>query len=253
MNGVYESLENRVAVVTGGTTGIGFSIAKRLLQSKMRVVINGLSIEQGMAAAAGLAEFGENIQFVAADVGTTDGVRSLFDHVGTQYGRLDLLCNNAGIHRLAKIADMDVATWDQVIQNNLRSAFLCSKAALEGLNASGGGSIVNIASVGGLAGYATGAAYCPSKAGMIMLSRTLALELAPAIRVNCICPGSIATDMLGPGAETRVAPQIPVRRLGKSDEVADLVAFLASDRAGYISGSVIPVDGGATAGRVRYS
>ena len=248
----YEDLTGGVALVTGGTTGIGLGVARTLAKHGMRLLINGRSESQGDNSVRELRDAGAEAVFVSADVGTTEGVDHLFDALQETYGALDLLCNNAGIRELAPFAEMPVSVWDQVMQTNARSAFLCSQRALPFFRARGKGSIVNMSSTSGLQGYATGVAYASSKAAIIMMSKVLALELGPeGIRVNCICPGAVRTRQIPEDAALALADQIPVRRLGEPEDVGDLVAFLASDRAAYINGSVFRIDGGSTAGRAR--
>ena len=166
-------------------------------------------------------------------------------------GRLDVLCNNAGVQKLGAIEDLTPAVWDEVMSINARGAFLSTRMALPYLRKVRG-RIVNVASTGGLVGYAGGSAYCVSKAAMVMLTKVLALELAPAhVRVNCVCPGAVKTPMVPSGSIKRVARQIPLGRIGLPKEVADLVFYLASDNARQITGGTFVMDGGVTAGRTR--
>lgn len=250
----YEDLDGGVALITGGTTGIGLGIARVLAQHGMRLLINGRSESQGRKSVQELHDAGADAVFVSADVGTEEGVDRLFDALRETYGALDLLCNNAGIQELAPFAEMPVSVWDQVMQTNVRSAFLCSQHALPFFRARGKGNIVNMSSTSGLQGYATGVAYAASKAAMLMMSNVLALELAPeGIRVNCLCPGGVRTRLVPADAAGHLADRIPIGRLGEPEDVGDLVAFLASDRAAYINGGVFRIDGGTSAGRIRMS
>ena len=199
-----------------------------------------------------LAKFGAGVKVVLADIGAPDGASAAVDGAAAAFGRLDLLCNNAAAHPFEMIEGHDLASWRETFRVNVDGTMLCSQAALKHMRRQGGGSIVNIGSVSGILSYAGGAAYAASKAAVAMLTKTLALEAGPdGIRVNCICPGTIrhrdaARDGEKPG-------HIPLGRAGTAADVARLVAFLASDAASYMSGAIIPLDGGATAGRARVS
>lgn len=248
----YEDLTGSVALITGGTTGIGLGVARTLARHGVRLLINGRSESQGEKSAAELRNTGAECSFVPADVGTVEGVGHLFEALQDTYGALDLLCNNAGIRELAPFAEMPVSMWDQVMQTNVRSAFLCSQRALPFFRARGKGCIINMSSTSGLQGYATGVAYASSKAAMVMMSKVLALELGPeGIRVNCLCPGAVRTRQVPADAVGELADRIPIGRLGEPEDVGGLVAFLASECADYINGGVFRIDGGATAGRIR--
>ena len=178
-------------------------------------------------------------------------MRRVMEEGPGRLGRLDVLCNNAGIQKLGAIEDLTPAVWDEVMSINARGAFLSTRVALPYLRKVRG-RIVNVASTGGLVGYAGGSAYCVSKAAMVMLTKVLALELAPAhVRVNCVCPGAVNTPMVPSGSLKRVARQIPLGRVGQPREVADLVFYLASDKARQITGGSFVIDGGVTAGRAR--
>ena len=238
---------SRVAVVTGGASGIGLGVVLHLLSLDMAVV----AVDIDAAACARLsAETHDRLRVVAADVGGEDDARAAIDAASREFGRVDLLCNNAGVHPIATIEELDLADWRETFRVNVDAALLCSKAALPEMRRGGGGAIVNIASISGLVPYAGGAAYASSKAALIMLTKVLALEAGPlGVRVNCICPGAI--DVTGGTAETPAALHIPVGRRGTPDDVAHMVAYLASDEAGYVNGAVFVLDGGATAGRVR--
>ncbi|HEY2988775.1 MAG TPA: SDR family oxidoreductase [Candidatus Binatia bacterium] len=239
-----------VILVTGGESGIGLAICRRFVRDGYRVVIGGKDASKGKRAAAALGGEGHAV-FMKADVRDEKKVRNLIRQVIRLCGRLDVLCNNAGIGKFAAIENASRADWDDVLSVNVGGPFLCTKHALPHLKKSRG-SIINIASIAGLAGYARGAAYCASKAALIMLTKVSALEAAAArVRVNCICPGATRTSMIPP-RELKTLPQrIPLGRIAEPEDVAETAFFLASLAARHITGGVFVVDGGGTAGRVR--
>ena len=175
----------------------------------------------------------------------------LFETIEAEYGRLDILVNNAGINRDANLADLTEAMFDEVLATNLKGPFLCSKLAAPLMSRNGAGSIVNIASESALRGRVGGSNYTAAKAGLIALTKSLARELAPAIRVNCLAPGLVRTDevvaRLGLDQEAKLnkaIEEIPLRRLGTPEEVAKAVLFFASDDSSYVTGQVLAVGGG---------
>lgn len=201
-------------------------------------------------ARAALADVAERVVVAEGDVGTPDGAALGARLAIARFGRIDLLCNNAAIHVFATIEEHDLDAWRESFRVNVDGTMLCSRAVLPQMKAQNGGAIVNIGSVSGVLPYATGGAYACTKAAIAMLTRVLALEAGPyGVRVNCISPGSIRHR-----APAGAAPAfIPIGRHGTVDDVARLVAFLASDAATYLNGADIVLDGGATAGRERRS
>jgi NAD(P)-dependent dehydrogenase (short-subunit alcohol dehydrogenase family) len=232
--------EGRVALVTGGVGAIGGATARRLADEGADVVV----VDREPSAD------------VVADVGDPDEVAAAFDHVRTRFGRLDVVFNNAGISGApAPIQDLTFAEFDEVLRVNLRGAFLVLQAAIRLMIESGRtGAIVNMSS--SMAGWdvlAGGAAYAASKHGVVGLTRTAALDAAPyGIRVNAVCPGVIETRLgipdldAGPSGLARFAARIPTRRVGQPDDVAAVVAFLASDDSRHVNGSSWLIDGGQT-------
>lgn len=183
-----------------------------------------------------------------ADVAVEPQFASAVDAALDLFGSVDVLCNNAGVRHLAPLAEMPMAQWDESFRVNVSAALLGARAVLPEMQRRGGGSIVNIGSISGVAPYAGGGAYAASKAALIMLTKALAVELGPSgIRVNCICPGSIARE----GSRGLPAGHIPIGKAGVPQDVASLVSYLASEESSYLNGAVIVLDGGATAGRVR--
>jgi NAD(P)-dependent dehydrogenase (short-subunit alcohol dehydrogenase family) len=245
-------LKNKVAIVTGGTAGIGFGIARVLLQEGARVALVGRDRERGEAAIAELRHPDNQVIYLEGDVAKADDVKRVVEScVGEYGGHIDVLCNNAAIRRIHSVADMPVDVWDSVIATNLRGPFLFAKFGLPYMRA--GGSIINIGSIASVTGYSGGAAYCSSKAALTMLTKVLALEAAENhIRANCIVCGVFPTPMFyETGGDARqIAPMIPWQRLGRIEEVGTVAAFLASDDSSYMTGSVLVLDGGFTAGRV---
>lgn len=241
-----------VVLVTGGTSGIGLAVLHRFALEGYRLVFCGRRERKGAKVAADLSQrYGRRAIFVPANVGDEETVRRVMDEGPGKLGRLDVLCNNAGIQKVAPIEDLSPRAWDEVMSTNARGAFLMSRMALPYLRKARG-CIVNVASTGGLVGYAGGSAYCVSKAALVMLTKVLALELAPArIRVNCVCPGAVHTPMVPSGSLRRVASRIPLRRVGLPREIAEIIFYLSSIHAKQITGGTFVVDGGVTAGRAR--
>ena len=238
-------LSGKVALVTGSTRGIGRAIAGTLAECGAKVAIVGR--DQATCDTVATA-VGNGAAGFACDVSDVASVVALVERVEKHYGQIDILVNNAGITRdniLLRLKDDD---WDAVLNANLRSAFVSIRAATRGMMKRRWGRIINIASVVGLIGNKGQANYAASKAGLIALTKTVAKEFASrGILANVIAPGFIATEMtaaMTPEAQATMSAQIPLERLGDPRDVANAVAFLASDHAGYITGQVIVIDGG---------
>jgi len=250
--------ENKVVLVTGGGSGIGHATALRFAQEGAAVIVVDRVAEHAQAVVAEVAALGQNTLAVCADVSLGDNVARMITETLQRFGRLDVIFNNAGIGGKSNtVQNMPAEDWDEVIAVNLRGVFLCCKYGLPALIQSGGGAIVNMGS--SMAGWDTsaeGAAYMASKEGVTGLTKSLALQAAGhGIRVNAICPGIIQTRLSfqQDTAEhawqdyfNRFAQRIPLRRVGQPEDVAAAVAFLASDDARYITGSMLLIDGGQT-------
>ncbi|MGF1617459.1 MAG: 3-oxoacyl-[acyl-carrier-protein] reductase [Acidimicrobiia bacterium] len=241
----------RVALVTGGSRGIGRAIALRLAADGHVVVVNYSA--NTFAAAGVVAQIesaGGRAMSAQADVSDPDQVDALFDLVATDLGTVDVLVNNAGITRDNLLLRMSHEDFDSVMQTNLRSAFLCTKASLRGMLKARWGRIISIASVAGISGNAGQANYAASKGGMIAFAKSIAKEVGSrGITSNVVAPGYIETDLtdaLGDGVKESASAAVALGRFGQPEEVAEAVGFLASDASSYITGQVLAVDGGIT-------
>ena len=248
-------LAGKVAIITGAASGIGRATAELFASEGAAVVAADVDDRAGQQVADELAANDCSCAFVHADVSKDADVQAMIHFALAEYGRLDVLFNNAGIEgEQAPTADATLENFDRVIGINLRGVFLGCKHGIEAMLRTGGGTIINNASVAGLVGFAGIPAYCAAKGGVVQLTRTAALEYATrGVRVNCLCPGIIDTPMVDrfthDDAQARAQMETlePVARMGTPREVAQLALFLASERSSFVTGAVIPVDGGFVA------
>ncbi|PDO11205.1 MAG: beta-ketoacyl-ACP reductase [Candidatus Reconcilbacillus cellulovorans] len=243
------SLMGKAALVTGASRGIGKAVALALAEAGADVAVNYVGREQSAEeTAAAIRALGRRAFTVRADVSDADQVESMIRRVVEEFGRLDVLVNNAGITRDNLLIRMKEDEFEQVLDTNLKGVFHCTKAAARVMLRQRGGRIINISSVVGVIGNAGQANYAAAKAGVIGLTKACARELAgKGITVNCVAPGFIETEMtdkLSDEQKTRLLAQIPLGRFGSVEDVARVVRFLASDEASYMTGQTICVDGG---------
>jgi len=250
-------LLGKVALITGGTSGIGRATALLFAREGARVAITGRNEERGQAVRAEIEQAGGEGLFVQADVRLAADCQRAVEETVRAYGRLDILFNNAGVYYPRTVVECSEEEWDLTLDINLKGAFLMSKYALPAMIAQGGGVIIHNASGWGLVGGDAAAAYCASKGGLVLLTKAMAIDHGrQGIRVNCVCPGDTDTPMLPLDAQMRGmaweeylagGANRPLGRIGRPEEIAYAVLFLASDEASYITGAVLAVDGGGTA------
>jgi NAD(P)-dependent dehydrogenase (short-subunit alcohol dehydrogenase family) len=249
-------LTGRVAIVTGSGSGIGQAIAQLFAQEGAKVLVVDWKREAGEATARAIQESELSAQYYYADISKAGDVEALMEKVVKEYGRLDVLVNNAAIQILAQLVETKEEDWDRLHGVNLKGVFLCCKYGIPKIIASGGGSIINIASVLGLVGDPDLAAYCAAKGGVIALTRAAALGYGPqGVRLNCICPGDVDTplfqDYINKDAKPEklrgeISSKYALRRIATPKDVAQVAVFLASGDSSFVTGSTMVVDGGLT-------
>ena len=239
-------LADRVCIVTGSAQGIGEACIRRFARERAQVVIADIDDARGAALALEV-----NGLYVRCDVGDKAQVDALVSQTIAKHGRIDVLVNNAGIFKAADFLDVTEADFDAVLRVNLKGAFLVGQAVAREMATTGGGSIINMSSVNGVLAIPNIASYNVSKGGINQLTRVMALALADyGIRVNAVAPGTIATDLAAKAvltsdeAKAKIMSRTPMKRLGQPAEIADTVAYLASDAASYMTGEIVVVDGG---------
>jgi len=245
--------EGKVALITGGASGIGAASARRFAAEGARVVLGDVNQERLAAVAKEIDGSGETVATYVADVSDRSQVEAMTEAAVQRFGRLDIVFNNAGVGTYGKTPDLDPDEWHRVIDVDLHSVFYGCRAAIPHLRAAGGGAIVNTASISGLFGDYGLAAYNAAKGAVVNYTRTAAIDHAREnIRINAVCPGPVDTALTIPLlAQPQIAAGyeelIPMGRVGRPEEIASAVLFLASDDAAYVTGAMIVVDGGLTA------
>jgi meso-butanediol dehydrogenase/(S,S)-butanediol dehydrogenase/diacetyl reductase len=254
---------HRTALITGGASGIGLATAHALGRSGTTVCIAGRNEDNGQMALEGLGRAGISARFVPLDVRDSASVGAAIEVIADSYGRLDILVNNAGIPCVGAVDELEEGDWDDCFDTNLKGAFLCSRAVIPMMRSGGGGVIINNASNAGLVARATEPAYSAAKAGLVMLTRSMALGYAAdRIRVNAVCPGPVGRtgimdrdlaaaadpDAAAAGYLARAPLAAALGRMIEPEEVAALITYLCSDAATMITGAIIPIDAGKSAG-----
>jgi NAD(P)-dependent dehydrogenase (short-subunit alcohol dehydrogenase family) len=247
-------LEGKVAIVTGGNSGIGRAISEVFAREKAHVMIGARNVETGNQTVQAIQKKGGTAAFVRTDVQDNAQVKRLVEEAVARYGTVDIVCHSAGTELVKLLVDTTEEEWDMVMNTNAKGAYLVSKYALPYMIAKRKGVIINISSQLGLVGFERFSAYCASKGAIIQLTKAMALEYARyGIRVNCVCPGAIDTPMVErelahfqnrAETMTKVIADHPIGRIGKPEEVAEAVLFLASERSSFIIGESLIVDGG---------
>ena len=241
----------RRALVTGASRGIGRAAAVSLAAAGARVAVNyARSAADAATTAAAITTAGGEAEIVAADVADAAAVTAMFEQLNERWGGIDILVNNAAVTHDAYLMMLSENAWDRVLTTNLRGAFLCCRHAVRAMIAGHWGRIINVISPAGLLGKDGAANYAASKGGLLSMGKSLAREVARyGITVNAVCPGLVETRLvagLPPDVRARYLEQIPLGRFGTPEEVADAITFLASERARYITGATLTVDGGLT-------
>jgi NAD(P)-dependent dehydrogenase (short-subunit alcohol dehydrogenase family) len=250
-------LEGKVAVITGGSIGIGAAIGWLFALEGACVALVSRNAAAGEKTCQGIRSGGGDCRFYAADVSRADQVAEVASRILKDFPKVDILVNNAGIWRPGRVVDLDEATWDSVLNTNLKGMFLVSRHFLPGMMERKSGVVINVSSVAGLVGAPDASAYAASKGGIVNLSRSMALDFAPFnVRVNCLCPGMTDTAQGDnvvahnkPGVDSTEAKRNwqPLRRVGTADDVAKAALYIASDDAAFMTGTIFVLDGGLTA------
>lgn len=239
---------DRIAVVTGAAGGIGGAIAQRLARAGMHVVVTDLSVDAAQAVASGIAEEGNAATAMMLDVGNIEAIADFFGRLDDEFGRCDVLVNNAGVASLTPFEQLPVDAWRRTFEINVTGPLALSQHAVQRMKVRGWGRIINIASTSGIRAGSGRASYGTSKTALIGLTRQIAVELAiHGITVNAVAPGPIETALArnhSPAAREAYLRQVPMKRYGTPEEVAAAVAFFATDDAAYVTGQTLAVDGG---------
>ena len=251
-------LDGKVALITGGNSGIGRATAALFAKEGAAVVLTGRNQERGEQVARAINETGGRAMFVCSDVRVAADCRQAVEQTLERFGRIDVLFNNAGVFHPKKVPECTEEEWDETIDSSLKGAFLMSKYALPSMIERGSGSIIHNSSGWGILGGDKAAAYCAAKGGLVVMAKAMAIDHGPdGIRVNCVCPGDTETPMLTDDADKRgmewddyaaSGSDRPLGRMGTAEEIARAVLFLASDDSSFVTGEALVVDGGGVAG-----
>ena len=251
-------LDGKVALITGGNSGIGSATAALLAKEGAAVVLTGRNQERGEQVAQAINDAGGKAMFVRSDVRIAEDCRRAVEQTLERFGRIDVLFNNAGVFHPKTVPECTEQEWDETIDSSLKGAFLMSKYALPSMIERGSGSIIHTSSGWGILGGERAASYCAAKGGLVIMAKAMAIDHGPdGIRVNCVCPGDTETPMEHADAEKRGmtweeylagASDRPLGRMGTADEIARAVLFLASDDSSFVTGESLVVDGGGVAG-----
>lgn len=247
----------KVVAITGAAMGIGEAAALAFSREGAMVALVDINKEKSNSVLETIKLTGGSTIVSIADITDETQVRTMVNDIVSKWGKINVLVNNAGIYFQGNVIDTPLETWNEIISVNLTGAFLCTKYVAEVMQNSGGGVIVNVASEAGLVGISGQVVYNVSKGGMIQLTRSCAVDLAQyGIRVNCVCPGTTETPLVreavnnapDPAAHRRALEEVrPLNRLGKPEEIASAILYMASDEGGYATGSILSIDGGSTA------
>ena len=251
-------LKGKVALITGGTSGIGSATAVRFAREGAAVAITGRDAGRGEQVVQDIAAHGVEALFIRSDVRFADACRQAVEQTLARFGRIDVLFNNAGVFHPKTVPECTQEEWDETIDTSLKGAFLMSKYVLPSMIARGSGSIIHTSSGWGIQGGHKAAAYCAAKGGLVVMAKAMAIDHGPdGIRVNCVCPGDVQTPMLPADAAKRgmtweayaaEAADRPLGRIGTVEEIAEAVLYLASDDSSFVTGTALVVDGGGVAG-----
>ena len=250
-------LENKIAIITGGGDGLGQASAVLFAKEGASVVVADMDPARGMKTVDMIKNQNGEAMFVEVNVSKEDSVKNMVEKVVDAYGRIDILVNSAGIFIEATVLNTSVEDWDKIMAVNLRGIFLGCKYVIPEMIKAGKGSIVNIGSEAGITGWENATAYAASKGGVVNMTRCLALDFAKyKIRANCVCPGTTETSMVKKAIDMAPDPKVarrffesrPLLRLGRPEEIAAGILYLASDESLYATGAILSIDGGRTAG-----
>ena len=250
------NFEQKTVLITGGTSGIGLAAADIFLESGAKVILAGRCPVKGAKALESLSKYSSRVSFIAGDVSRVSDCEKIISQTISLYGQLDIVVNSAGVYLEKAITDMSVEEYETIMDINVKGSYFIAKYAIPYLKKEAGSAIVNVSSDAGLNGNILCTAYCAAKGAVTTFTKALALELAPYnIRVNCVCPGDIATPMLDmqlagtsnpSDALKEMASIYPLGRIGRAEEAAHVICFLASDAASFVTGAAWTVDGGLT-------